>query len=101
MTVAVYPRFAAHEARAEDRSWLVRHHGQALRVEDVTDICATIGVSAELRDRPGVDARCVGRVDCRGQVEIYSADDIEDDAACVAEMRAEHEADSWRMAGDE
>jgi hypothetical protein len=70
----IYPRFALHEARSEDVRWLANHNGLELQLEDITDICATMGVSAHLYDRRSVDAVCLGRVDGRGQVELYDQD---------------------------
>lgn len=78
MSRGIYPRYAVHEVDIEHRLWFVRQQGVGpLKIVDVTDVCATFGVSAHLYDRRGADGVCVGRVDGRGEVELYAPEDQE------------------------
>lgn len=66
-----YPRFALHEAHDNDRKWLAKHNLHPMPAEDITDMCATLGVSAHLYDRADCSGRCIALVDARGEVDLY------------------------------
>lgn len=64
-----YPRFSIREdLDGGAAAWLAEQQGVGpLRIEDVTDICATHGVPAELRDEQG---SLRGRVDAKGDYTL-------------------------------
>jgi hypothetical protein len=64
-----YPTFFLHEElEAGDAQWLTECQGDGpLALSDVTDVCATYGVRAELRNEAGF---LVGRVDAKGDYSL-------------------------------
>ena len=64
-----YPTYLLRDDLAEgDARWLQDQQGDGpLELLDVTDVCATFGVRAELRDAAGF---VVGRVDERGDYRL-------------------------------
>lgn len=67
--VIYYPTYALREDLDETTAdWLREQQGDGpLALEDVTDVCATFRVSAELRDEAGW---LRGRVDQRGDYQL-------------------------------
>ena len=68
---AYYPTYALREdLDADTATWLLEQQGDGpLELIEVTDVCATFGVRAELRDEAGF---VVGRVDGRGDYRLGS-----------------------------
>lgn len=64
-----YPTYALREDLSEeDARWLREQQGEGpLQLSDVTDVCASLRVSAVLRNEPGF---VVGRVDERGDYRM-------------------------------
>jgi hypothetical protein len=66
-----YPTYSIPvELDADTARWLGAQQGDGpLELSDVTDVCASCGVSAELRDAAGF---LVGRVDDKGDYRLGS-----------------------------
>jgi hypothetical protein len=60
-----YPTYGLREdLDPSDASWLADQQGHGpLELADITDVCATLGVRADLRDEVGF---LIGRVDAKG-----------------------------------